>query len=333
MERLLMELPVLLLAACVLWKIRLVSAEEDGLSMEQTVSFRGILAVSILFHHLSQQAQCGVLFLPFQHFGGMIVSMFFFYSGYGVQKKNRKSPDYRKQFLGRRLPDILIPYAFANLVYALVLRIPIPQVLMGLVNGDPIVSYSWYVLHILFFYLAFYGLMCCFGQRRLPMVLSMALLTAAWVYTAKEILVFPAFWYGTSHLLVVGMIWASWEQTLSGCLKKHFLCSVSLSGLGFALLFVLSRSRSGAAELVLKSGMYVCFVLLVLCLLSKVRMVNPILQFLGSISFELYLVHGLMILLLKDLPLPPAFFCLAVLGTSILCAWACRALFRRLAGK
>lgn len=331
MEKVIMDLPVILLALGIFWRIKLVpEGDTDSfLSLSQTGAVKGILALGIVFHHVSRQTQGGWLLSPFQHFGGMILCMFFFYSGYGVQKKNLADPGYEKRFLKNRLLSVLVPYLTVTLIYKLIYRVPASEVFAGFFNGNSIVRFSWYVHHILTFYIAFYLFMRLLGQRKLPMALVMSLAAVLWVaYTMSHW--YPTNWYGTSHILVLGIIWANWEEPLTKWLAERRRVKMLLLTAVFLFFYAVSRNRGGIPELLLKDVMYVCFVMMVLGVLMKVQFGSPVLSFLGSISFELYLFHGLVMNLLAQWNCPDSWFCLAVPAISIVCAYLSHLVFSKI---
>lgn len=137
---------------------------------------------------------------------------------------------------------------------------------------------------------------------------------------------FPPYWYGTSHLLVLGVAWASWETELTSFLKKHFWSVGLLMAALVLACYFFSRDQEG--ESLIKRAMYVCFAVLALCMLMKLRIMNPVLHFLGRISFEIYLYQGLFITLLSGQNLPEPLFCLLVLSCSIVSAYGARQLYR-----
>ena len=92
---------------------------EEYLSLNTGKSLRGLFAIAIVLHHLSQEATRtgGYLFRHFAYTGYLYVAFFFFLSGYGLQKSYIASENYKNGFLQKRLPKILLPYAIVALLY------------------------------------------------------------------------------------------------------------------------------------------------------------------------------------------------------------------------
>ncbi|MBR5933621.1 MAG: acyltransferase [Treponema sp.] len=136
---------------------------EDSLSLDAMTSLKGVLAIFVLCHHLSQKPafqQTHTIGI-FEHIGFLFVGVFFLCSGYGLYKSYLKKPDYLKSFLKRRVLPIVIFYYVMIAIYAVYHLIqgsaftPVEWALKlsGLVMIN---SQCWYVIVILIFYLAFY---------------------------------------------------------------------------------------------------------------------------------------------------------------------------------
>ena len=89
----------------------------DYLEKNSTNGLKGLLAIGIVLHHLSQWISSGETFSNFQYMGTYIVSIFFFLSGYGLYTQIKVKPDYLTNFFRKRLLKILIPFVFISGIY------------------------------------------------------------------------------------------------------------------------------------------------------------------------------------------------------------------------
>ena len=98
----------------------------------------------------------------FMNFGPCCVSLFLFFSGYGMIYSYKKKGDvYLKSFFSRRFVKLLIPLAIAYII-----TLPIYSFLKAPINwndvfstifwGGPYLKFSWYVTEIAGIYLLFY---------------------------------------------------------------------------------------------------------------------------------------------------------------------------------
>ncbi|MCR5565505.1 MAG: acyltransferase family protein [Clostridiales bacterium] len=306
------------------------ATNEDCLSREASQYYRGFFALVVVLHHLSQKAAEGVFFPVFLHAGSLAVSFFFFLSGYGLQKSFMAKPEiYRKNYLKKRIPAVLIPYVVFVFIYWLVnavvgKRYSISDICIGFVNGSPIVSYSWYIIVILVFYL-FFGLFMFLCRKKPKMtVLYGCAWYIVWVLFCYKT-DYNIWWYSTAHLLLLGMIWATYEIQINRIIKKHYVFLALVSWIGFILLFALQDiiipllPHQFIATLLWQFLLSLLFVCGVLFLFRKMIIGNQILGFLGGISLEIYLVHGLYIQIIQ---IQNAFvWCLSVISLSLVTAY------------
>lgn len=265
------------------------------LSREQTGQIRGALAIMILFHHLAGIGG-GLVFSAFRRIGGLLVSVFFCYSGYGLMKSHLESTAYRENFLRNRIPAVAIPYLLANVIYWCLYRclgyeMRLSRLLSDLSYGGLLVSYSWYVVVILLFYVAFYFLMLL-GQRKLLIIAASALYLALWDWVFIR-QVFLEYWYGTSHILLVGMLWAAYEKKIVEWITRHYKWALLTLLMLVPLLFAASRPFSGGMKKIIQGVMYVDFALLILTLQMKVSLNSGLLRRVGGISLEIYMYQGI----------------------------------------
>lgn len=120
-------------------------------------SIREILALMILFHHIAQKATAGNYFPEFKYLGFIPVSLFFFFSGYGLMKKYMSDQDYSKGFIKKRIPTLLIPYIIVILLYWIMYACyghfyTFAEMCEILSRGYIIASASWYIVDIIILY-------------------------------------------------------------------------------------------------------------------------------------------------------------------------------------
>lgn len=296
---------ILLIITCFGGKIQKRKCINDNyLSTETGKAYRGLFSIVVIFHHLALSTQGGLLFRGFFVVGYLAVAVFFFYSGYGLQKSYiTKKDDYRKSFIKNRIPTILIPYIIVTflywgLSYLLGIDYSVNDVLGGLVNGYPIVPNSWYIIAIILWYFAFWDLMFIFRNRYFAMLLGGCLFYVVYIYICRK-LGFGSWWYNSVHLVIVGMAWAIYESEITHFIKTHFIIT-PLVWVTFVVLFIAKQKFISYIPIrgigfIFEITTAFFFVASVLLFSTKVTIGNKILQFLGEISLETYLIHGLFI--------------------------------------
>ncbi|MBQ7660935.1 MAG: acyltransferase [Clostridia bacterium] len=264
---------------------------------------RGFLSVLVIFHHLAQRTTEGLLFSQLSHIGYLLVAVFFFFSGYGLQKSYILSATYQKQYLRRRILPILLTYTVVTALfwgmYAIGGQVySFGEVISAIIHGSPIVDFSWYIIIILVFYIVFWLLMILCKDNYVGMIIGAGVWYLLHVIFCI-IMGYGTWWYNTSHILIVGMIFATFEEKITDCFKKHYYVLASLFFGAFAFLFFAGNaliSFTGVKDLslVLKMVCALLFVFVVLAYTMKFEIGNPILAFLGKTSLEVYLVQGLL---------------------------------------
>ena len=311
--------------------VKPLSATNEGyLSREASLYYRGFFALVVVLHHLIQETTEGVLSPIFSHTGSLAVSFFFFLSGYGLQKSFIARPEvYKKNYLKKRIPMVLIPYVVFVFIYWLVnavvgKRYSIADICMSFVNGSPIVSYSWYIIVILVFYL-FFGLFMFLCRKKPKMtVLYGCVWYIVWVLFCYK-MDYNTWWYNTAHLLLLGMIWATYEKNIDSIINKHYVFLALVAWIGFVLLFALHDiiiqllPNLFIAKLLWQFLLSLLFVCGVTLLFRKMIMGNQILGLLGGISLEIYLVHGLFIQIIQIQN--AIVWCLSVISLSLVTAF------------
>lgn len=305
------DLLVLLMAVLCLWGIRFAKPffkgnNDDYLSVDNTMALRGVLAQVIILGHLAQRAPGGLIFGQLGRIGYLLVAVFFFLSGYGVQRQYMTRSGYAAGFLKKRIMSVGIPYLVVIAVYwgyhawQGELLSPL-DVAYSLINGSPVALYSWYIQSVLLFYVGFQLIMVLCGKKYGAMVVA----GGVWygLYTLFCVLMhYGNWWYISTLPVVIGMAWAVYEKQILKFLQKFYYPAVltSFAGVAAALVFGERLGSSAAAEVVVKTVATTLFAVGVVLVLRKVKLGNPVLNWLGQVSMELYLLQGVTILLWRD---------------------------------
>ena len=112
-----MDIFILLLISLFVYLIP--RTDVDYLSNKSTKSLKGLLALLIIFHHISQKITTGENFSNFEYMGRYIVALFFFLSGYGLYFQYSNNATYMENFLKKRLVRIFIPFFVFIVIYVI----------------------------------------------------------------------------------------------------------------------------------------------------------------------------------------------------------------------
>ena len=351
-------------------------------SLGQTRNLLGITALGVILHHMAQKT-CAP-WLPvgvrvnglnfFLDLGFLFVGTFLFCSGLGLYRSLHARPDYLKGFLRRRILWIVTAFYLSEWIYTAV------RLLMGekmnplhvlwYLSGLHLANqYAWYVAAIPFFYLAFWAAFR-FCKREGTAIFLVFAFTLAYTVTGALIdhqndwWMRGEWWYNSILLFPLGLLFGRYEKQLTSFFRKGYWFWLLLSVAALVLLFrqsdYLVNSRWGyhgegtalkVPHRLMSAGMQwlVCIAYVASCflLMMKVKTGNRALAWLGGMTLELYLTHGLFVELfgysffdvaasafrIKKVPL----YIAAVLGCTIPAAmgfrWLCRKAYGLLAGR
>ena len=351
---------------------------EEFTSLKQTKALLGIMALGVAFHHLAQKT-CAP-WLPYRYIvkgldfflplGYLFVAVFLFCSGLGLYKSLHTKPDYLKFFFRRRVLPVIAAFYLSEWIFTAVRlltgeKMDAVKILWNLSGLHMANEYSWYVIVIPFFYLVFWAAFrSC--RREGTAVFWVFLFTLA--YTVLGALIDHQsdwwmrgeWWYNSIILFPLGLLFAKYEQPVVRFIKKGYWFWLLFFAVAAFLLFFLSDDlvsfrwgyygEHGAALKVphrlMSAGIQwlscTAFVAFLFLLLMKVKLGNKALAWIGGMSLEFYLMHGLFVQLfgyqfldsprslyyIRNVPL----YTLAVLACSVPASWLFGVLRKSLLG-
>ncbi|MBQ2896811.1 MAG: acyltransferase [Clostridia bacterium] len=273
---------------------------DEYLSLENTNALRGMCALIVTMQHITAYHHDEWTSF-FMYIGFLSTSIFFFLSGYGLMYSTVNKKRYLKNFLKKRLMTILIPYLFANVIYLGIRQaIGVDTTVVGFINsyktGEPYVSFSWYIVSIIYFYIMFYA---CFNIfKRNVAVFLMIPVSILYIFLVKKA-GFDNYWYTTAFCFAGGVFWHHYYDVLTSVARKQ----------GFLKIFVILCITITLLVATFKNKYFyvagsnitaILFQVLMMLCLQRIRIHNFILEYLGKISFEFYMVHGIVITLLNS---------------------------------
>lgn len=338
-----MDIFVLLLIGILVY---LLPTNNDYLGVKSTTGLKGLLALGIVFHHLSQWVTTGEEFSNFSYMGTYIVSVFFFLSGYGLYIQNERKEGYLDNFLVKRLSRILTPFIAISSIYLIYRSLNGQELTISFfVNlfkkGSTVIYNGWFVNIIILMYIFFYISFKMFSNRTISILINTILIV---VYIILAILLEYGFWWYNSSLpFVLGLLWAKNKNYIDGILNRYyFIILVCITGLLFIshqydivykkLHLVDSYSYAFLANI--DNAIFTLFFILIV---RKIDFSNKYLLFLGKISFELYMIHGLVMSMFGKYfvtsRLNDVIFTILVLIVSVSLAWFINLIIKKISIK
>lgn len=269
--------------------------DNDYLSPLKTKAINGIFVMIVFLRHFKTYIDCGrfdrIYFFIDSRIGQLLVVPFLFFSGYGIMFSISNKKAYINKFPIRFLKvlfefDVVVfMYAFVN--YIIGNKFTISKLLASLIGWDNIGNSNWYIFSILIMYIITYISFKFFSRKYSTSILFVYLLTIVYIlvirYVGKE-----SWWYNTVISYPTGMLFYLYKDYFNKTiLKNKFYYCAFFFGLttGFFLCYKFQKN------IVLYSLMDICFILILLMILSKVDIGNKILAFLGKYTFEIYILQ------------------------------------------
>lgn len=325
---------VLLLIAS-LWGMKISSFHKDYMSLDATSAIKGIFAVLILFSHMRQYMDLSDTFFNnsyiriLNYLGQMMVTMYLFYSGYGLMESFRKKPDYKKNFLHNRVLKILIHFDVAVILYIILQfllgkQFHISEYLGSLIGWNTVGNSSWFIFDILALYVIFYLSLCIekwlnksnkkIESGRVILVTVLALSIALWcgLYITKG----GSRWINNIMSFPLGIFYSMYKAQIENWISKgrnYYVTFLTLT----VTLFVW-RSYMGIDKIGVCTSLFAIWTVL---LTMKIKFNNKALQWLGTMAFAIFILQRLPMIALTYFGINQnvcMFVCVVILSTLII---------------
>lgn len=285
----------------------------DYLSREKTNAIKGIFVILIVFSHYSQYVKLGGIYdKPYiilkNHLNQMVVSMFFFYSGYGMMEATiKKGFAYIKGIPVKRFFTVLLNFDIAILIFLIVGRIlgktyDVKTILLSLIGWKSVGNSNWYIFAILGLYVIYF--IAYFGLRWFDNLAARYVGTVLLTLGAIGFVFFqmkmgrPGYAYNTIILLPLGC----WYSLLKKPIEKIVMHNDYIYALVAMLIFVIYYTSFGFRW---KHGIEgysiwaIAFTLTVVLITMKVSFCNPVLSWFGNHVFSVYILQRIPMMVLS----------------------------------
>ena len=280
------------------------------MSREQTTSINGVFVVIVLLSHCSTSVKdglYGIMDAPYlsmkSYLAQLIVVTFLFYSGYGIMESIRKKGmSYVYGIPWQRLFRVWYHFAIVVCLFILpnvILGKPLEPVktLLAFTGWEGIGNSNWYIFAILILYgIVFLSFLVARRFRLLGLILVVTLTAGYvfWMIAAGQLERF----YNTIILFPMGMFYSLAKPYLDRFFMCHeivYFGSLAAVTVGFIFMEWIRR-----AHLLAYYGWAMLFMLLIVLITMKFQIQNPILDWLGSHVFSIYMLQRIPMMFLKS---------------------------------
>ena len=282
------------------WALGLIWSSHGNIALhpfdlKETMPLRGILAIGVWLTHLCPYLDRDAPILTdFCLWGPPSVACFFLLAGYGLAVSYEKSGEsYLNGFFRRRLLRLIWPWLIMIVIYQ-GWRFVQGSFSLSKMLEEPS-PMSWFLYALLIWYVIFYlSFRCSTKTCRLIVLWSLAM-----VYLAVTIHYGMGYYWMSILPMPIIMSLVPIEKQIKGFITRHpYMVWIGVFILTMSVLTYATFGQFGYSLPVWGPPVYTVLpfsVLLLTYILGGSR--SRVLNFLGSISYEFYIVHGLIVML------------------------------------
>lgn len=285
--------------------------KEIGLGKSNMNYVRGIACVMVIICHASSiNGAQGVLMIPFNT-GLLPDGIFFFCSGFGLMYSYINKKNYLKGFLMKRVMPIYIPLVLSNILYIIAeifmedKKIDAVAIVKQILGIDLVCASEWFVRVLILFYILFYifGTICK-NSKKFVIAITICII----VYRCVTIRYENSLAIVISHVFpfIIG-IWCAYFDfsKLEYYIKKHYrkilIIFAVITVMSFGYISVIrwhlpiTWTESKVVNDIAGTMYQNVFVIMVIIISMRLRIKSRVTAFIGAISYDIYLMHQLMI--------------------------------------
>lgn len=307
----------------------------DYMSRENTTAIQGVFVFLVFFRHFSEYISFNGSFDNFAFefnnmMGQLLVTLFLFYSGYGIMEAiSSKGKGYLKK-LPQKIFKLLLRFDIVVVLFLVMQAFlgktfELKQILLSFCCWESVGNSNWYIFAILFLYLfTWISYYLVKGNKN-------GLIIAVSAFSVLYILVLSYFkqihWFDTIFCYPFGMWfsllkanYADMFSTKSNNRKHENIIYLIVLLCVFVLYIIAFHERDSSHWM--RIAWNCLFSFLIILVTMKIRINNGILQFLGKHVFSIYILQRIPMILLKKCGMtsshPYISFILAFIATLVI---------------
>ena len=301
--------------------------QEPFMSKTNTMSLRGLAILVVVIHHLGQRLDDSLplmVYLLNFFIGYLAVGLFFFLSGYGnfifISRNEKASTRDKFSWIVRRFIDLLVIFYVAEamaLVCEVLTRQDLKPNLWGLITFSLPNWDTWYIKIQLLLYVLMFIAWIPSKLTKIHRILLLTMLVSAAIII-MNVCGLSDYWWNTMLCFPAGALLAHYRSQAESWLRRYWLISGCVCTAVFGILFLLTYK--GNTLIGIPTTVMFCGA--ILCWNFALHIQSPVLHWLGTLSFEIFLTHSFLLrtlVLLNPFNLPLTFAMLLLLiGTFTL---------------
>ena len=270
---------------------------KEYMSKESTNCIKGIFIIIVFFSHIRQyQTYDAFIDKPvikiLTLLGQLMVTMFMFYSGFGIYESIKKKKDvYIKQIPKKRVLKVMFDLAIGVISFIICNlfineNFSLKDNLLAFTGWSNIGNSNWYIFSIVSLYLITFISFSIFKKKNSSALILNTILTI--IFIAGISFVRPSYWVNTCLCYVAGMWYSYYLDKINVFFEKHKIIYYLMFVIVFAVFAALFKIKD---QIVIYSIMSVFFCLVIVLATMRVNVNNKILAWFGTNLFWIYILQ------------------------------------------
>ena len=282
--------------------------DENYLSKDYTMAIKGIFIVFVFMSHIKGYADFSgrgdwIPLSVISYLGQLMVTMFLFYSGYGILESVKRKDNYIKLLPKNRLGKTFFDFALAIFIFLLVdviigQKYSFTTILLAFSGWTSVGNSNWYMFAIFTLYILTYICFRIFYKSNFKAILLMTVLSLAYIYVMSKL---KENWWSDTYLCYVAGMWYSYfKEKIDLFFKKYQTVGWGIAAFAVIIIY-LYISQFRYIRLMTYNISSVLFCLVIVILSMKISFKSRILIWAGKNLFWLYILQRIPMILLKNL--------------------------------
>ncbi len=277
---------------------------------------RAICAIVVILIHIPSE-HGNIVQDAIGSFAYVAVTIFFMLSAYGLKYSVENKEGYLKKFWKNRILVLLIPFWIANIIKVLVS--PSSSAIRNILEIIGFGGISF--ITVLLVYYVIFWLVYRFIKN--PKVSDIILCSIVLLYSILgKAFDLPTGWLVESMGFIYGILIYYMIPILSKMKKVSHLILAGIVSILLGVLYLKYKEIYMIGTWLIKTMLGASLVILLVIILNKITIKSALLSYIGNISYEIYLLHNIIINLLINVNIMSALWILLVIMLSILSAMA-----------
>lgn len=292
---------IVILAVITIIGIKFSRFHSDYMGLSQTTAIKGFFAVVIVMSHMLSYTMImfpgdAVYAKIINYIGQLMVTLFFFYSGYGIVVSLEKKKDYYDTFLKTRLLKLLLHFDIAVFLF-LILNIalsksyPLNQYITCWIGWGTIGNSNWFIFDTFIFYIIAFVAMTIKKHTGTGMKIFASVVTVMclffWAIMFMHFGREATWWFNTIFCFPAGIWYGVFKGKIDLFAKKWYFYWPAL----LMICGVFAYLYTKRFDVIYFSVLAPVFCVLITFITMKVKFDNKILAWLGKHSFSIYITQ------------------------------------------